>query len=355
MKRASFGSLARPGIRLLGVAGLALGLTLAATAPQLTTAPAADAAVQPCSNGLIALTFDDGPSPTLTDRFVDVLLAKKVPATFFMVGERAAANPTIVRRVYNEGFDIANHTWSHQHLPTMTDREIADSLTQTQNAFRAIGVTPTNLMRPPWGETNSRVEAVVRSLGLTQVLWNVSAKESDPSATTTQLIDRWLEDLRPGGNHIALMHDAWAKLSLAALPTFIDKARALGYCFAELGSSGQVLAPVPTANVFNDWVYEQDFGQVAYLRFVVRLSEPTSRATSVRVRTVAGTAKAYDDFDPRDFRLDFPVGVTQRVVRVLVRGDVRREASEQLTLSLSSPSGLRVGDGIAVGTIRNDD
>ena len=335
-------------------AGSLGALTLAIITTQVSaTSRQVNAAVQPCSNGLIAMTFDDGPNPTLTPSFIDVLLAKRVPATFFVVGDRAAANPDIVRRAYNSGFAIGNHTWSHQHLLTLSDGEIADSLVKTQRAIEDLGATPSGLMRPPWGETDDRVLAVVRRLGLTQTLWDVGTLERDP-ATSADIVPGLIDDLRPGGLHIALMHD-WSAQSLTALPTFVDAARDLGYCFAKLGSQAQVLPPVPTVDVHDDRVYERSWGRASYLEFVVTLSEPTSRATSVRVRTVPGTASPYTDYAPRDFRLQLPVGVTRAVVRVRVLGDNRQERDETLTMTVSAPLGLRLGHRIGVGKIIDND
>lgn len=353
MNAFSSGGTTRRRIRTLLVAGFVTALAVAIAGPQPTSRTTAAASVQPCSNGLIAMTFDDGPNPTLTPHFIDVLLAKKVPATFFVVGERAAANPDIVRREFSSGFNIGNHTWSHQHLLTLTDSEIADSLTLTQQAIKDLGAVPSGLMRPPWGETDDRVLAVVRSLGLTQVLWNVGTLERDP-ATAADIVPGLLDDLRPGASHIALMHD-WSAESLAALPVFVDEARTLGYCFAKLGAQGQVLPPVPTVNVGDTRAYERNAGRVSYLRFPVTLSEPTSRATSVLVRTAPGTAEPYADYVPRVLRIQFPVGVTRMVVRVRVRGDNRPERTETVTLRASQPDGLRLGDRIGVGRIIDND
>src|ERR1035437_244457 len=66
--------------------------------------------------GCVALTFDDGPDPVDTPRLLDLLREKNVKATFFVVGERAERHPEIVRRAWEEGHLIGNHTWSHRPL-----------------------------------------------------------------------------------------------------------------------------------------------------------------------------------------------------------------------------------------------
>jgi hypothetical protein len=87
----------------------------------------------------------------------------------------------------------------------------------------------------------------------------------------------------------------------------------------------------------------------------VRLSERTSRPVSVQVRTRGTSATANYDFVPRQFRLRFRAGVTYQVVRVKVLGNERSERRERLQLVLSSPRDVRIADGTAWGTIRDDD
>ncbi|MGB9236203.1 MAG: polysaccharide deacetylase family protein [Terriglobales bacterium] len=68
----------------------------------------------------VALTFDDGPDPVDTPKLLDILREKGVKATFFVVGKRAEQHPEIVRREWNEGHLVANHTWSHPALLSVT-------------------------------------------------------------------------------------------------------------------------------------------------------------------------------------------------------------------------------------------
>src|SRR5256885_3206263 len=70
----------------------------------------------------IALTFDDGPNATLTPKLLDLLAARHLKATFFVVGQNAADHPEILKRAVREGHEIANHSWSHPNLGKMSDR-----------------------------------------------------------------------------------------------------------------------------------------------------------------------------------------------------------------------------------------
>src|SRR3954466_7881907 len=107
---------------------LALAAALALTALIVSFQPSAKAAgtgplqvammqgAQPC----VALTFDDGPDVHLTPKLLSILEAKRVNATFFVVGNRAATWPDLVLRAHNDGDEIGNHSWDHAVLPSLT-------------------------------------------------------------------------------------------------------------------------------------------------------------------------------------------------------------------------------------------
>src|SRR4029450_3278646 len=104
----------------------------------------------------IAMTFDDGPSATLTPKLLDLLAAHHIKATFFVIGENVAEYPEIVARAAREGHEIASHSWSHPNLAKMSDESVRRQLRQTDDAIRnATGKRPT-LLRPPYGPITER-------------------------------------------------------------------------------------------------------------------------------------------------------------------------------------------------------
>lgn len=316
-------------------------------------APAATAVV-PCSAGLVALTFDDGPRVPFTPNLLTLLHERRVPATFFVVGARVRTSPAVTHRMSRLGFTVGNHTFGHENLTRLTNAQIRSTLRRTNTAVRDAGAAPSRLMRPPYGAIDRRVRVVVRDLGLVPVLWSVDPRDwagKTPGAITSST----LAQLRPHEPNVVLLHDGVANSgnTVRAVPAIIRGARLRGYCFADLDGGGRPRPPVPLARVSDARVVETAGGSV--LAATVRLDRPTSRPTSVRVRSVGLTATAGDDYVEVDVRLRFPVGTTRRVVRIRVLDDLLDEPEERLELRLSGPRGLRITDGTGIGVIVDDD
>ena len=129
------------------------------------------------SAGYVTFTFDDGPS-TRTTALLSELKAEHVQAVFFVIGDKAAGNPSIIRAESENGFVIGNHTWDHLSLtgqdgPTknvMTNAQVKSELTKTDNAITAAGLPRPTLWRAPYDDVNQRQAAVASSLGLRLVM-----------------------------------------------------------------------------------------------------------------------------------------------------------------------------------------
>lgn len=172
---------------------------------------------------LVAFTLDDGPGP-YTAAFLDVLKAKQVRASFFVLGQQVAAYPDLARRIVQEGHEIANHSWKHDLYPSAGD------LSQTSATIRSVtGFKPCSF-RPPGGAQNGRVIAGAGQAGMKTILWDVDPFDWRLPGTDRirQII---VSNARAGS--IVLSHDAGGNRSqtLAALPRIIDQLRAKGYAF----------------------------------------------------------------------------------------------------------------------------
>jgi peptidoglycan-N-acetylglucosamine deacetylase len=127
----------------------------------------------PKNERIVALTYDDGPNPPYTNAILDVLRKERVRATFFVVGQAVQAYPAIVRREYEDGNAIGNHTWNHGHLVLYDSASVRETLERTDRAIFAATGRHTRIMRPPFGSRDWLVLGEVRKLGYTPVMWSV--------------------------------------------------------------------------------------------------------------------------------------------------------------------------------------
>ena len=201
------------------------GRRVAAASGSPYTGPAAvpagrdwvDCTLLPC----VALTYDDGPS-SLTGRLLDVFAEAHAAATFYMLGQYAAGNPSMVRRVADEGHIIGSHTWDHPSLPSLDDAEIRSQLTRTRDVLRQLSGQPVATFRPPYGEYNSRV---LTAAGQPAILWSVDTRDwAGPSDDV--LLTRAIDEPRPGG--IVLFHDTHER-SVRLAPAIIAGLRDRGF------------------------------------------------------------------------------------------------------------------------------
>ena len=197
-----------------------------------------------CPSGTVALTFDDGPS-FYRPQTLRILRDKLVPATFFDIGMRVAANPHITRFEVREGHTVLNHTYRHDNLGQLSAADVRRELLATEAVFKAAGVRmPFNGVRPPFGGTSPTSEAVIAELGYRSIGADIGGFDFIPTTPAETIRDAILDNLVPGG--IIIMHDgpidtpAGAAV-VAALPQVIDGTRARGYCFGSLDANVQVV------------------------------------------------------------------------------------------------------------------
>lgn len=153
-------------------------------------------------HALVALTFDDGPSPEYLPRLLAVLKRHGASATFFMIGEKAKRHPQLVEQVRHAGHAIGNHTWSHQSLPGLSWRARLSEIRKGGSATQPHG---SRLFRPPYGHQSlmSRIDAWL--CGYEVIGWNVDVWDwlkKEPSAMADEL-----ENKVKAGD-IVLLHDA---------------------------------------------------------------------------------------------------------------------------------------------------
>lgn len=120
----------------------------------------------------VALTFDDGPSPKTTPELLDILRKNNVKATFFVLGKLVATYPEIVKREYDEGHEIASHTWSHPNLKTLSKDAILREINNTDEKIKEVIWKAPTLLRPPYGSHTKEIDNLS---GKIIVLWDVDS------------------------------------------------------------------------------------------------------------------------------------------------------------------------------------
>lgn len=205
-------------IALGGQAAVCTGLLEAAAEAATPPPPGPDCSAVKC----VALTFDDGPS-AYTSQLVDTLDSLDVPATFFVVGQAATARPGTVKRTYDHGYEVQNHSWSHPEMNTLTRTAQLSQYNSTKDYLSGLGIAPTDMLRPPYGAWNSNT----RTLGVPLILWSIDTRDWENRNTTT-IRANVRNNIHPGA--IVLQHDTISQ-SVAAVPGIVSDLRARGYHF----------------------------------------------------------------------------------------------------------------------------
>lgn len=155
----------------------------------------------------VALTFDDGPHPIHTREVLDVLDAHGARATFFVIGDKAAAHPDVVREIAARGHWVATHTMHHDRfLNLREERSIERDIEASRDLIESLTGQRPSLFRPPVGFTSPRVRVAVRRLGLTVVGWTLRAYDGLAVTTAAAIVRRIVPRLGDGA--IVLLHDA---------------------------------------------------------------------------------------------------------------------------------------------------
>jgi peptidoglycan-N-acetylglucosamine deacetylase len=220
----------------------------------------------------VYLTFDDGPSSTVTPQVLDILAEYDVTATFFLHGHRIEGNEALVRRMVREGHALGNHLWQQDGLTSgdATDRQFTASWQKTEDAIvRALGpelaadyaAQPVYLVRQPGG--SARPFPVPEGVAAITYNWHVSSGDSAPwnpgpdgpatrpwNYVVGNVILSWYEPHRYysvyeyGDGAIVLMHDV-APVLVAALPPIIEDLQDNGASFAALPRPDDEPATLP--------------------------------------------------------------------------------------------------------------
>ena len=214
----------------------------------------------------VAISFDDGPDPEWTPKILDILKQKNVKGTFFMIGEVAEDNVGVMQRVFREGHEIGNHTFTHPDISDISDRAVDLQLNATERLFASkLGVQPV-YFRPPYSidqepDTNDQAAPIfhIESHGYVIVGDKIDTNDWDehPRKSPQEIVDSVFAQIQMAQTKtwmrgsVILMHDGGGDRSatVAALPVLIDALRARGYSIVPVSqlvgkTRAQVMPPL---------------------------------------------------------------------------------------------------------------
>lgn len=173
----------------------------------------------------VALTFDDGPSP-YTDRLLSILTAAGARATFFLIGNKVAANPAGAKRIADAGMEIGSHTWEHPNMTTIAPQDISAQFSKASDAIEAAtGQRPT-LVRTAGGLVDDAVLAEAGKQGLADINWDVIPFDWINDANTAATRYMLMTQIKPGS--VVLFHDTYSS-TVDLVYQFIPVLQANGY------------------------------------------------------------------------------------------------------------------------------
>lgn len=170
----------------------------------------------------VALTFDDGPHPKFTTQVLDILNEKKVKATFFVVGFRAAILPDLILKIQSQECEIGNHTYNHIDLSETWKENAANELNKCGETIFSITGTYPKIYRPPFGKTKNYI---VQDIEMDKILWDIDSCDWK-TPNKDKIIKRVLSSVEDGD--IILMHDFYEQTVLS-LPEIIDGLLSRGF------------------------------------------------------------------------------------------------------------------------------
>ncbi|MDB4793438.1 polysaccharide deacetylase family protein [Methylacidiphilales bacterium] len=158
----------------------------------------------PSAGNRIAITFDDGPTPGVTNVVLDELKKRNLRSTFFMIGKRVVEAPDLARRVLAEGHEVCNHTFNHLKLNTLPDQQVDWEIQKTQDTIAELLNHRPTWLRPPYGAFRKNQIAIPQSKELGVVFWSVDPRDwSQPGEE--KIVSEILTHAKPGS--IILCHD----------------------------------------------------------------------------------------------------------------------------------------------------
>jgi cellulose synthase/poly-beta-1,6-N-acetylglucosamine synthase-like glycosyltransferase/peptidoglycan/xylan/chitin deacetylase (PgdA/CDA1 family)/spore germination protein YaaH len=239
----------------------------------------------------VAFSFDDGPDPEWTPKILDILNRYDVRGTFFMIGEVAQDNISLIKRVYREGHELGNHTFTHPDISEISERQVDLQLNLTERLFAAeLGIQPV-YFRPPYSidqepDTNDQAAPIdhIQHLGYVIVGDKIDTNDWDehPRKSPQEIVSSVFEQMAMAETKpwmkgsVILMHDGGGDRSatVAALPELIQSLRAHGYSIVPVSAligktRDQVMPPIMGRQRYYAWIDSVAFLLISFFNHFV--------------------------------------------------------------------------------------
>lgn len=186
----------------------------------------------------IALTFDAGSGATHTQSILKTLRDNHITSTLFLTGQWVENNPQLVKQMVADGHELANHTYSHPDLTTVSDAEIVNQFSKVEKAVQSlVGKTTKPFFRPPFGARNQRVLSISAGQGYQSVYWTFDSGDWREDFTAQMVYNKVISEAVNGA--IIVMH-LDSQLTAEVLPKEIEQLKAKGYSFVTVS---QIMRP----------------------------------------------------------------------------------------------------------------
>lgn len=198
----------------------------------------------PTTKKVVALTFDDGPSPIYTPKILHLLTQYHGHATFFVLGAEAKRFPQITRSVETQGSVLAIHGWRHLNLYRAGTKTLWHEAQRTYEFLKSLNLAPAKLYRPPYGNVSKPMVRLFEQHGYQVVLWSLDTRDWTRPGTSF-IVSQVLNQVKPGS--IILMHDGGGnrQQTVDALSTILKDLSQKGYQFVTIPALYRLRTPIP--------------------------------------------------------------------------------------------------------------
>lgn len=182
----------------------------------------------------VSITFDDGPDSTITPAILDIFKRNNIKANFFFLGTQVDFFPNVVRKAYDEGHVILNHSLNHPYFTHLDPQGIKKQVILAEDRIKKIIGKKPAIMRPPYGDINEKVLSAIKETNNRIMIWSIDSMDWVPSIDKQTVVENVLKNVRPGD--VILMHSGVGQnTALKALPEIIKGLKENSYGIVGLG------------------------------------------------------------------------------------------------------------------------